>query len=169
MFNPSLLLFIMEDDKSLLTNCNVNQLLCFILRLLVAFLPLSLSYVRSPAECRDIDNFRTFHWLRERYTFFSTFFDLPGLKSFLKKQTLWANLCKLYPDLPCPSIYHAFFLSPGGPGKSGFYFYSIYHCRPIIFPLTTVIPNATFELQLKIIVTVKCYVVLFIYKLVALK
>ena len=131
MFNPSLLYFIMEDDKSfivinnnplkcynyMLTNCNVNQLLCFILRLLVPLLPLSLSYVRAPTECRDTDNFRTIHLLRERYTFFSKtpFYRAPiylvprftGPKVFPQKTNFMSKFMQTVPrfnvplDLPC--------------------------------------------------------------------
>ena len=47
--------------------------------------------------------------------------NLPGLNSLPRKQALCVNQCKLHPDLPCPSNYRAWFLSPKRPGKSGFY------------------------------------------------
>ena len=33
--------------------------------------------------------------------------DLPGLNSNPRKQALYVNQCKVYPDIPCFSIYRA--------------------------------------------------------------
>ena len=52
--------------------------------------------------------------------------DLPGLNSIPLKLALCVDQCKMYPDIPCFSIYRALFLSPKRPGKSGFYCILVY-------------------------------------------
>ena len=49
--------------------------------------------------------------------------DLTGLNSIPQKKALGANQCKMYPNLPCFSMYHdlpGLIPSPKRPGKSGF-------------------------------------------------